>query len=320
MAAHSRDVKILRELATQYAELSAKPVQDERRRLWAAHFSLEDTTPPVLATYGMWNVWCGEVFGDHALGCEDPFYREHERRLRMAIFHDSIGDDFVLEPWLTVGAARRTPDGHSGQPWGVQVRRTGPGVKGGAWKNDPPIKDWADIDKLTPPPHEVDEEQTARRVRKLGDAVGDILEIDVGRGPVLSNFAADISTTVADIRGLEQIMVDMYDSPAELHRLLAFLRDGILANQRQADDAGHYSLTSQHNQAMAYARELEAPAPTPAREDARSCGASWPPRSTRSSRRGSTTSSCCGTSFRSPRTSPCCTTAAARTSPARSTC
>ncbi|NUQ00253.1 MAG: hypothetical protein HUU35_10405, partial [Armatimonadetes bacterium] len=115
----SRDVVILRDLAEQYAALAAQPVQAERRRLWRAHFSLRPTRPPVLVNYGLHNVWCREVFGDHQMACEDPFLRGHERALRMAIFHDTIGDDFILEPWLVLPAVHDTPSGGWGGPWGA---------------------------------------------------------------------------------------------------------------------------------------------------------------------------------------------------------
>lgn len=53
----SNDVRILRELARQYAELVHQPVQEERRWLWTAHFSLKKTRPPVLVRFGIWNFW-----------------------------------------------------------------------------------------------------------------------------------------------------------------------------------------------------------------------------------------------------------------------
>jgi hypothetical protein len=52
-------------------------------------------------------------------------------------------------------------------------------------------------------------------------------------------------------------MLDMYEAPERLHALLAFMRDGILTNQQEAEDAGDYSLTSQFNGAQPYAEELE---------------------------------------------------------------
>lgn len=258
MTIRSKDAQIVRDLAEQYAEVSAKPIQEERRQLWADHMSLKPTRPLVLATFGMWNVWCREVFADTQMRCQDPFYREHERRLRMLLFQDTVGDDFILEPWLTQMA---TVKGVWRQLWGVNEDHTPAGVEGGAWKFEPPIKTWDDLEKIRPTPHEVDEDATARNVSKLHDAVGGILPIDVPRSPAYAGFMADISTSLAGLRGLEQIFLDMYESPDELHRLLAFMCDGILANNAAAEKAGHFSLTSGINQAMTYARELERPCP-----------------------------------------------------------
>ena len=252
------DVAVLRELAAQVAEIAAKPVQEERRRLWTAHHSLQPTRPLVLSTFGMWNVWCREVFGDQNLKCKDPFYRERERTLRMRLFQDSTGDDSIQEPWFTERAAVR---GEWGKLWGVTETFQMPGVEGGAWKFDPPIRDWSDAAKLRPTPHEVDETATRQSVARVEDAIGDLLPIDVSRTPAYHGFLADISTTIARLRGLENLMLDMYEHPAELHRLMSFMRDAILANNQAAEDAGHYTLTSGSNQSMCYAGELERPRP-----------------------------------------------------------
>jgi len=110
-------------------------------------------------------------------------------------------------------------------------------------------------------PHQVDEAETARRVERLADAVGDLLPIDVDRGAFYAGFAADISTFLVRLRGLHEIMLDMYEQPEALHRVLAFMRDGILANNRQAEAAGHYTLTCSHQQQPPYAEELRRPRP-----------------------------------------------------------
>lgn len=258
---HSRDIDILRDLAHRYADIAAQPVQEERRQLWRRHFSLEKTRTPILVTYGIWNVWCQEVYADAAMRCEDPFYRQHERWLRMQIFHDSIGDDFICEPWIPLTATYRTPGGIYGEAWGARILRTQGDGQGSSWKATPPLVSWDDVRTLTPPGHAIDEEATRRDACRLRDALGDILEVDVQRGPILSSFAGDISTTVAGLRGLEQFMLDMYEAPEALRSLLAFLRDGTLANQEQAEAAGDLSLTCQQNQAMPYAEELEPPKP-----------------------------------------------------------
>jgi len=135
------------------------------------------------------------------------------------------------------------------------------GVEGGAAAYDPPLKNWDDVAKLRMTHHEVDEVATARDFERLSGAIGDLLGIDVLRNPAYSGFSADISTSIAKLRGLETLMTDMYEYPEELHRLLAFMRDGILENNREAEEAGHFTLTSGQNQAMCYSDTLERPRP-----------------------------------------------------------
>lgn len=260
MSAHDPDIQVLRRLAAEYAEAAAKPIQEERRALWRAHLSLEPTPVPVLVTYGMWNLWCRETFGDHRLVCRDPFYREHERTLRLLLFHNTLGDDYILEPWLNLRAALVTPPGGL---WGVPFSRVGEENvdSGGSWKFDPPLKTWADLNRLVKPWHEVDEAETAWRLERLQTAVGDLIEINLDRSPVYFSFDGDLSTHLAYLRGLEQMMVDMIESPQELKQLLAFMRDGVLAVHEQAEQAGDWNLANQKNQVMCYAEELEPPRP-----------------------------------------------------------
>ena len=256
MTSKHDDVEILRKLAHRYAEVAGKPVQQERRQLWSAHNSLKPTRPPILASFGMWNVWCREIFDDHRMQCQDPFYRGYERDFRIALMRDEIGDDHIAEPWVTVVATQ--PRGW-GTVWGVQEEQKSSGMEGGAWQFQPIIKEWNDMAKLSWPPHQIDEKATRQNVDKLQEAIGDILAVNVDRGSICKGFLADISTSLAKLRGLEQVMFDMCEAPDELKQLLAFMRDGILANHEAAERAGDYSLTNHHNQEMCYCDELEWP-------------------------------------------------------------
>ncbi len=255
----SGDKTILRDLAEQYMEIALDPKQEERRKLWSDHLSLKETRPPIIAGFGMWNVWAREVFADSEMKCEDPFYRQYERWFRMAFFQDDIDDDTIQEPWITLNAVHTNPGGIYGEPWGVAFSRESAHEEGGSWKGDAPIKEWADMDKLSYPNHSIDEEKTSENIEKLHEAVGGIIDIDVNRAPHLLNFAGDISTTIAALRGLERIMLDMYEFPDEYRKLLEFLRDGILANQQTAEDAGDFSMSTSMNQSMPYCDELESP-------------------------------------------------------------
>ena len=256
---NSNDINILKELARRYAEIAALPIQDEKRKLWTDHLSLKPTRVPILATYGMHNVWCWEVFGDDQMQCKDPFYRNFERDLKMRIFqHEVVEDDSIQEPWISLGA---DVEGSRGTLWGIEERMQGPRAQGGAQAFVPSLKTWDDVSKMRMTHHKVDEQATAQNLEKLSEAVGDILTIDVIRNPCYIGFGADLSSSITKMRGMEQLMLDMYESPDELHKLLSFMRDGILGNNQEAEDAGHFSLTSGHNQQMCYADELEPPAP-----------------------------------------------------------
>jgi hypothetical protein len=254
----TKDVRILRDLVKQYLDLARQPIQEERRELWSDLLSLRRTRPLVLATYGMWNVWCREVFGEKTLRCEDPLFRAHERNLRMAIFHDPIGDDFILEPWISEEAVKA---GAWGRLLGVEQRLTDKPAEGGAGAYMPVIKDWSGMAGLKPVGHRIDEEATARNVARLREAAGDLVEIDVNRGPAWFAFMADVSWNLAMLRGLEQMMIDMYESPKQLHALAALVRDATLAAQDAAEAAGDYGLTSHAIQEMPYSRDLERPRP-----------------------------------------------------------
>ncbi|MCM8769098.1 MAG: hypothetical protein NC911_05420 [Candidatus Omnitrophica bacterium] len=252
------DREIIRDLAKKYREICQDPVMEERRQLWKAKNSLQATRILLLVSFGMHNVWCRELFADSHLACRDEFFRTWERHLKMLLFHSEIGDDWIAEPWLAVPAVHKT-DAWNGL-WGLPVKMEPPPEEGGAGKYDPPLKNWEMMKLLRVPHHLIDEEQSERNVSRLAEAIGEILPVRMNRSPVCLGFSMDISTHLGRLRGHEQIMFDMYDSPENLHRLLAFMRDGILTNQEEAEEKGDITLLSHVNQAMAYSQALEGPA------------------------------------------------------------
>ncbi len=131
---------------------------------------------------------------------------------------------------------------------------------GGSFKVDYPIKELSDIEALRVPRHEIDEEATARNAASLSDAIGDIITVNIDRGPAYRMWTGDISTDLGYLRGIENLMLDMLDNPEWLHRLAKFISDGILKTHEEAEAAGDWGLCAHQNQAMPYADDLDDPA------------------------------------------------------------
>jgi hypothetical protein len=241
---------ILRDLAKRYVEVCSRPDQAERRRLWRMHNSLKWTRPLIYVRAFAW----AEMAESH-LVCQEPQLRTVENFLRYQLYWDSLGDDSIFEPWVTVHA-RYVCSG-----WGVNSERHFSDEPGGSFKVDYPLKAPEDVEKLRIPWHAIDEPATAEAVGRVNDAIGDILTVNLDRGPAYRMWSGDISTDLGYLRGIEHFMMDMYDRPEWLHCLAAFLRDGVLKTHQEAEAAGDWSLSAHQNQSMPYAEELADPAP-----------------------------------------------------------
>ncbi len=246
------DNEIIRRLAAEVAQVAARPIQNQRRQLWRNHNSLRPGRPLINMRGGV----CMQETLNPWLQCRDPFFRHYEFVLRDALLRDWIDDDMVVEPWLNLRAVPVLPPaGH----WGVKIEREHSAEAHGSFRWNPPLKEWADLAQLVKPRHEIDEEATARNYERLSAAVGAELPLNLDRSPHWTVWAGDISTDLAYLRGLEQVMWDMADEPERLHELLAFMRDGILAAHEQAEAAGDWGLANHQNQSMPYCQELADP-------------------------------------------------------------
>ena len=74
---------------------------------------------------------------DDEMQCEDPFLRNYERFLRSSIFHATLKDDWIFDPWLILNAVKKRPVGGL---WGQDVHiKRGSEANSQAFKIDPVI-------------------------------------------------------------------------------------------------------------------------------------------------------------------------------------
>lgn len=211
------DRQVLRRLAARQAELAARPVEDEKRRLWLGHNALEATRPVIFCDpENGWN----EIITQDQLTCEGKLARSWEMKLRKEIFWgEAMGDDKVVESVFDV------PPVYIESDWGMHERLFKV-AEHGSYRWDAPIKTFAQLEALHAPQIAVDEQASADLLETADSAFGDLLPV---RRKTAWWWTLGMTWTLVNLRGLEQVMLDMYDHPAELHRLMAVLRDGHLA-------------------------------------------------------------------------------------------
>ncbi|MBN1555162.1 MAG: hypothetical protein JXA11_10485 [Phycisphaerae bacterium] len=221
---HAKDRQIVRDLARRVAEIASDPVQAERAEAIRSLNRLNPTRPVVLVfPEGAWR----ECMPDGALLCTDERYREVEKNLRMRIWsHENIDDDWpVAAEYCHNWVVRRSNYGMEE----VYERTEEHGSH--IWRA--PLKEFSDLDKLHFRTLEVDREATRRHREFLEETMGDILEVR-RRGSFF--WSCGLTWDCIRLRGLEQMMMDMYDHPRQLHRLMAFLRDDKLHEIQRCED------------------------------------------------------------------------------------
>ena len=225
--------QLLRRLAEQVAEIAALPVQAERARLWRKTNQLRPERPLVLADPQ--NGWC-ELVPETDLQCSQPLLRGWEMNLRRLLFrHDHIHDDWPVTPFFNVGWVI-----HGGD-YGLHETQTRSEDRGSyAW--DAPIKDVAQFEQLHQREIRVDHAATQAQVDFAQDLVGDLLTV---RRFGESTCRVKLTRVLVHLRGLQQMLLDMYDHPDFLHAMMAFLRDDFLHEWQLYEREGVMTLNNQ---------------------------------------------------------------------------
>ncbi len=225
--------KAVRDLARQVAEFYHGEEQAYRLQLWTDVNSLRvPERPPVVAHPGCWE----ELLPRADCVCRDPWLHDIEYRLRQTLYKQWIGDDSVIEPFWVITVMRLQGE----HMWGVPVGYTHSGVPGGSWHYDPPLREERDLDKLVAPRYVYDEPATQEALERTTELLGDILPVQLyTANPTPGAWLHGYAT---QLRGVQELLLDMMDRPQWVHRLMAFLRDGLLGMLDQYEQSGMLTL------------------------------------------------------------------------------
>lgn len=225
---------LLRKLAEQVAELAARPVEQEKARLWTSHNDLDNQRPMIFCDpENGWN----EIITQDTILCTSPLLRVWEMHLRKEIhWAGQFRDDKVIEPYFNI------PYHYSDSGYGLEEKSVS-GGEGGSFKYVHPITDYDEqIQLLRIPEISVDRKETDRVLALANELFEGILEVRV-KG--VWWWTLGMTWDFIKLRGLENLMLDMIMFPDKVHHMMGFLRDAILHKLDYLEENGLLSLNTE---------------------------------------------------------------------------
>ncbi len=259
MSIRPQDRDLLRELATQVAEIAALPVQEETISLWQALNRLRPVRPMVAIDEMPWHEM--DVDGELTLQTEDDFCRQIETSLRRTLYRwRHLRADMVVEPAIRVPKVIRSTG------FGVEILENRAVLDPandvvGHYYMDQLATD-EEVERIRPPEIALDEAATARAEETARDLLDGLL--DVHMQGWLPGFAP--WDTIVEWHGVGNVLVDLVERPQFMHHIIARLTDAHLALLDQLEAQGLLGPQAGHVHCSgAYTDELPAPGADPAR-------------------------------------------------------
>lgn len=222
--------KCLMDLALEVQAIAQSPEHERRRKLWVDVMALRSTRP--IINYYMYRHAWKELHRDEMIYREGmPEFIELQLRVKLAQAKE-VPDDTPIDPSVyifPVYPKNRRP------LWGIEAKYEHDSATQGR-RELPVIETEADVEKITAPTFEVDEAATTASIELASALIGGVLPVwpwtdDVGSSPV---------EPVVSFRGIENLMLDVYDRPQMVHRMMQKITDGIISVHQQREARGYY--------------------------------------------------------------------------------
>nr|HPN84194.1 hypothetical protein [Victivallales bacterium] len=211
----SKDRKIFRDIARRIAEIADDPVMASRRKRWIEHNTLRSKYPMMLVfPEGGWK----ELIRPDSLQCSERDTRIMETRLRRAVYiFEHFHDDTVVDKTFFVEKVVEQSS------WGLEPKWIFSEQSDGARHFDPVILEPSDLKKLKYPEVTYDEKASIQKLSEMQDLFGDILTVKLSG---IKRISYHLMKQYTYLRGLEEMMVDMYSEPQMIHDAMAFFEEG----------------------------------------------------------------------------------------------
>jgi hypothetical protein len=228
---NSHDKTIIKELALEYAEVAALPIQEEKRRLWRKLNALKPERPMVTIDQVCWNEM--NINDELTLRCSDPDCREHEDYLRRTLFQwKHFPVDMVVDPFIRVPMAIHNLGFGITAHENVSVSDPTNSVVGHLYLNQ--FEKDEDLEKLQTPQVWHDKTETDRRLAAAHELFDGILEVKPWGADLNLSLWDPISTWM----GVEGALLALVDRPDFMHALVGRMTDGYMGMLDQLEEQG----------------------------------------------------------------------------------
>ena len=246
-------LRVLRDLAKEVAEIAALPAQQDKIRLWEKLNGLDPDRPMVMIDQIPWHEM--NVDDELTLRTADDFYQRLETRLRRTLYKwRHMRADMVVEPHVDV------PKAITGAHLGISAEEDRSAldpendVVGHLYHDQ--LQTEEDLEKIKMPRVTLDEQATRRAYERAMEAFDGILKVRMqGMHPSYAFW-----DRIAEWHGVEASLIDLVDRPDFLHKMISRITTGYHRMLDQLEEKGllGYPMATVHCTG-AYTTELPAP-------------------------------------------------------------
>ena len=228
-----RDIDIVRELAKQYMEIAVSDKHVRMRQRFRDTNDLKIVRPPVIVEELPWH----EMNYDGALDCicEDGGMRGMEYGLRVALMREKyFSCDNYIEPyWVVYKSYSNTGNG-----FGISEDRLAIDAKNSIVSHHyhDVLEDESSLEVYHDPVITPHPENDRANMAHIQEIVGDIMPV-VLRGHSIYYSPWD---TISMLRGVEPILIDMYERPEYLHQIISLFTRSMQCEMDQMEQYGLY--------------------------------------------------------------------------------
>jgi hypothetical protein len=228
---NKQDIAIIRELAKQYAQIAALPIQEEKRRLWRKLNALKPERPMVTIDQVCWNEM--NINDELTLRCTDNDCRGYEDFLRRTLFqwrHFPV--DMVVDPFIRVGKAIINSGLGVTTMENISISDPTNSVVGHLFLNQ--FAHDEDLEKIKMPVVSHDVAETNRRLAVAHELFDGIIEVRASGADYNYSLWDPISTWM----GVESALLALVERQEFMHALVGRITDGYMLMIDQFEEQG----------------------------------------------------------------------------------